>query len=690
MDKRIRLYIFPLILISTLIVSLFSTTAVQADDTTPPPAATEPAATNVPDLTQEPAATAEETPANIPTATDEPVNAISTEPQTLTVPEVLDQLPEGTDLVILDQNGGPVPLATQNAENILLTGDPMWCPTGVLPGGAGCTVAHTSFNDLINDLENSFTGPNFTYSGSGTIYVSYDYDTSLTNDNGAAIVFDYGNLGLTSLVVQGGWNFGTNTKVGTSTIDGADRVEFLDWGWWGEPGNLTLNDLSINQGSWLYIGDDTGTTTADVTLDHVTVSNTTFGSYIGTEGDVKVTDSQFTTNAADGLDVDSGGKVSITRVTADNNNGNGLGISTVGGNISLTNVIAEYNNNDGAYLDICGCTTGNIIITGGSFNNNQGNGLEALAHNNITLKDVTADYNRWAGAYLGTDGNILVDGNSFSHNHTDGLDVESYGNVTLKNIIAVDNAYDGAYVSNGSGNVNVSQSTFQYNGWGGEGGGGLNIYTDGKISIGFIAANNNYFNGAYLDPSSITAVCSSFNDNGDTGLNVDLAGGTGVFKNITATGNSVDTNIVNGSYTVSTTDCSGSSNTGSVSPSTGSGCVGETIVLSNEDRLIFQCAEAGNNQEEVLTLNDLPGPLPASYAFISGFTVHLIFNGVEIFVSPDPQVLQFKLPEGANSEDYAILFWNGTDWVEVSGAIVANGFLQVSVVQEGTYILAHK
>src|SRR5690348_15957218 len=42
----------------------------------------------------------------------------------------LEQLPEGTEIVVLDEVGDVVPLATEEAAQAVLVGDPIWCPTG--------------------------------------------------------------------------------------------------------------------------------------------------------------------------------------------------------------------------------------------------------------------------------------------------------------------------------------------------------------------------------------------------------------------------------------------------------------------------------------------------------------------------------------------------------------------------------
>src|SRR5690349_13947304 len=43
-------------------------------------------------------------------------------------------LPTATDMIVLDEEGQALPLATQQAAGAIASQDPMWCPLGVKPG----------------------------------------------------------------------------------------------------------------------------------------------------------------------------------------------------------------------------------------------------------------------------------------------------------------------------------------------------------------------------------------------------------------------------------------------------------------------------------------------------------------------------------------------------------------------------
>ena len=406
MKNKYLKFLFPVALILALTASMIGTRSVLADDA--PPTPTDEVSTETP-------------PVEDPSETQETVEQ--------TVPEILEQLPAETEIVVLDENNEPLPLVSNEAATVLVTGDPQWCPAGVTPGTdtlGQCTAAHTSFNNLITDLQTNSA----TYYGSGTIYVAYDYNAVTAGDSSNDIVFDYGMVGLTDLTVQGGWDFAQDKVVGTSTIELGTgySLEFWDWGY-GAPGNLTLKDLILINSDDLFIGNVNGSTAADVTFENIEVDDTEYGAYIETEGNVEITDSQFTNTKNDnGLTIYSYGDVTLENVKVDNNeyggayidtegnvvvtnsqftdtkNGSGL-IVYSGGDITLTGVYAASNYGDGVFLDnSCGCTLGNIFVSSSvmSFNGitTEGRGLVAHSNGNITIRDVDISFNGGGGAEL--------------------------------------------------------------------------------------------------------------------------------------------------------------------------------------------------------------------------------------------------------------------------------------------------
>ncbi|HCK65434.1 MAG TPA: hypothetical protein DHW49_04155, partial [Anaerolineae bacterium] len=280
MKRNINLMMLTLAMIMALVASAIGPTVVYADEGTPP----------------EP--TSEETTNETTEETTEPVEEI-------TVPEILEQAPEGTEIVVVNEEGEAEPLATEEAAEIISNSDPMWCPEGVNPGGVGCTPPFSDFASLLIELNGG------SYTGNGVIWVEDGYDG---NDN-AQIEFDGNvltNLSNNNLTINGGWDgvHGGGNITGTSSLDVS--MVFVNWN-----GNITLNDLDINAtdgaGFGLFVSN-----TGNIALDNVSVNGTTTNSFgfgdgavIDTTGNVNITESEFNNNATNGLQVESGGTVTL-------------------------------------------------------------------------------------------------------------------------------------------------------------------------------------------------------------------------------------------------------------------------------------------------------------------------------------------------------------------------------------------
>jgi hypothetical protein len=366
---------FIILALLMLTFSAWGVTTAYADDATPPPANEEPVAPPVDESgtdgsSDENAVIADETIVEDVAAAEDVVTedvvveeATSVESEEC-IPQPVDgeALPEGseagipcvTEERIIGENGIDTPvtsggesLASATEAETLFSGDPMWCPAGVMPGSPGCTASFASFNGfggLINALE---TG---SYAGAGTIYIAWDYSVS------ESIRLDSKKNNLTDLVFQGGWDFMFNKVVGETTF--RSEINFYDWGGYGESGSLTINDINVNglAGDGLYIGDLNDTTTANVILNNVSVSNQDSGAFIKTTGAVTINNSEFINNVGDGLDIFADGSITLNNVTASNNTYDGVYIT----------------GDNNAYA-------GSVNVNGGAFTNN-GNGTYNSAY----------------------------------------------------------------------------------------------------------------------------------------------------------------------------------------------------------------------------------------------------------------------------------------------------------------------
>src|SRR3990172_8486280 len=141
MQKRLNQFMLLLTVLAVVMTSAISTTTVHADDgTTGEP--TEPAGE-------------ESQPADESAPTE-------------TVEEILDLIPEGTELIVVSE-AGVEPLASEAAAQILVESDPIWCPS--TPGAGGCTGSFADFASLIAALEADAALVTPLYSGNGIIWV---------------------------------------------------------------------------------------------------------------------------------------------------------------------------------------------------------------------------------------------------------------------------------------------------------------------------------------------------------------------------------------------------------------------------------------------------------------------------------------------------------------------------------------
>src|SRR5688572_7290220 len=128
MNRWLRSSFFSFALMLTLALSAFWTVPVLADEGAPLDAET---SESLPPSEELPAETLIEE-----TLTEESAS------QEDAVAELLASVPEGTDVVVVNEEGETVPLATQGAADAIEFIDPVWCPTGVTPqnGTGGCTT----------------------------------------------------------------------------------------------------------------------------------------------------------------------------------------------------------------------------------------------------------------------------------------------------------------------------------------------------------------------------------------------------------------------------------------------------------------------------------------------------------------------------------------------------------------------
>lgn len=477
-------------------------------------------------------------------------------PETPTVPEILEQVPPDTGIAVVNDEGELEPLASQQAAEIIVNSDPVWCPAGqtpatdtdpATPGNQnGCTSNQASVTDLLIVLQ----GDPVTYSGDGTIF----FEDGVYGGSETSLVFDNSDLtGLGSLTLQGGWDLVNYVDLGGSTTFNAPVV--INWA-----SNVTLNNVAVENstGAGLVVVAD-----GNIQLNDVSASgNDNTGAFLVGGGDVSVDGGDFSGNDGYGLYVYSDGAINLNDVVANDNSFDGADLVNYEGtgNVTVTNGQFDGNGGDGLFVD----TSGNVTIDTVQASGNGDTGLEVYSSGgDISLTNVVAGYDEVNeleagnayGAYLQTSGTgeISVVDSDFVFNAVNGLvAVNESGSITLEGVVAAANGTPtltstagffglgctplefegGVWLVSDTGDIIVLESDFDLNE-----GDGLVAQTGGSIGLENSGADGNTSNGAVLQSGGqVVVVDSVFEENGSVGLEVAAAGDI-LLEGVEASGN---------------------------------------------------------------------------------------------------------------------------------------------------------
>jgi len=235
--------------------------------------------------------------------------------------------------------------------------------------------------------------------------------------------------------------------------------------------------------------------------------------------------------------------------------------------ITLNTITANGNSGYGAYIDNCGYNSGSctstitpapgVTLTGSNdFENNKQEGLWLTTKGAITVNNLASMSNTQTGAYLdnhwGTGASVTLTGySSFFGNNDglnsgteDGLDIYSDGAITINNLQAGWNDGTGANLDNclwdaglgkctGSGNIMLTGTTVFTN----NKNNGLYADAFGTLTLNNITADNNGGMGVKgFAGQSILVACGSMTKNGGYGWWF-AAGTTATLKGVFAYGN---------------------------------------------------------------------------------------------------------------------------------------------------------
>jgi len=576
-----RFFTLTVTILLVLFASAVWTVPVFADDETPPPTETpvetQPGEESPPPA--EPALSADETANENAT----PETAPAEEAVVDSAAELLASVPEGTEVIVVDENGEAVPLATEEAAQAIVEGDPMWCPVGATPGAASCSPSFLKFGAVGGNPADELlawlgvNNPNM----AGVVWVEKTYNSSTAGDG--SVVFDGSaltNMANFALTIKGGWN-GSGT--GVTTSDPSDfyvPLQIINWN-----GAITISDLKFEGTAGPALTVDTNSGNVVITRVQVKGNDATGSSAAsidnsGGTGTVTISQSDFNGNLGNGLSVLSKGLITLTDIMAASNDGNGAvidnllsttaaGVTMTGTNvfsdnnvngllvdskgaIKINNLIANANRTGvGADLDNHTAVTAQpVILTGfNEFKFNQQTGLVIDSKGTITLYNITANNNRGDGVSLNNDytplpGNVLLAGvNTFNNNYGDGLVIDSYGVLTLNSITANGNGFGdpgtggdedgyGASIKN-SGDSPKAVALLVANTFNGNYSGGLNILSQGAVTLYNVTANSNAGDGVHVDntpagtavPQNVAVtvtkgMANNFNSNNGDGLDI--------------------------------------------------------------------------------------------------------------------------------------------------------------------------
>lgn len=495
--KHFRYLLFVTTLFAVLILSAMRTIPVLADDGTPPlpsdaPVGVEFPAVDVPiEVAPVVESLADDSAAVVESA------AAAQEP---TVAEILASVPDGTDVVITNADGENLSLASNEAANTAVEGDPLWCPAGVAPkaGTGGCSPSFTHFGfagdgDALSLIHWLTTNQQ---NKAGTIWIAYDYSNNLLNETTTSVKFDgadYTTMDNYALTVQGGWQ----GNAGSSALHTIDPYSYFtsstfavtNWG-----GAVTINNLVLGVTTNIAVQDAalTVSTQGNIKLSNVIAQNSQNPNINYARNGIILNNT-----------LGTAGTVTLLNVISSGNEGDGLDVYARGA-ITATNILVERNGVSGAYFNNSFAPTDQPVTFKGfqQFNENNGIGLNIYSSGQVSVGNLAVTGNAGYGvlidntASVGAKGITITGSNLFSYNGTAGLNVLSKGNISLSNATSTHNAGDGILLDNcfyngvgctGKGSINVSGVNIANQ----NGLTGISLGSFGSITVSNLTANSN-------------------------------------------------------------------------------------------------------------------------------------------------------------------------------------------------------
>ena len=663
------------LLIFILFANLFNVQVAFAEGETPtePPAATEPATEPAVESTPEPVV-----------ATPAPEEAVSTSeatvgetseaapseeaaaPEATPVAAILSDLPEDTNIVVLDESGEALALGSQETADAVVNSDPVWCPAGVhppTPGANGCSPSYATITDLLTAMR---TTP-ASFNADGTIYLevlaSPGFTTPLILDNSAgSLDAAFATLSLNDLTVRGGWDPSTNNVSGAQALFGVSGSNqgYIQIGSLANPwvGNVTLQDIEVRDAS-LASSIAVYTSSGNIVLDDVDVAQQTGDQYLAIlhsqTGNITVGNgSNF-----DGNDTDTG-----------INESKGFYAQSGTGSITISSTSGSYTFRDNEGTDPDAHNGATLIAPTVTLNNvisraNDGNGIAIHGASLVTLNNVTSSVNQTGGAGNGLSGVIIYDSAS-----------------------TVVNVHGGTFAKNGRYGIELFNGT-----------GMLVVHTAPTCpTTGSTANGLGCYNVTPVPPGTVpTPTQPTPTEPTPTQPTPTQPTPTEPTPTEPSPTEPAPTEATPAPPTdeptqpTSTPPAPGTSTGGSSAPGTSNTSVsspngvipitgGQLMNLDcNSVFLVFGVRVAFLNLCDLQTTingveaGDLPGDLPEGTTLVLGLDVDVLNDGQSIETLPAGTGIQMDFPISAGAE-YAVLFWNETqsEWVEVTSQLNPN------------------
>ena len=551
MAKKVKEFVLSSTIVAMLLFSAFGTITVHADDGSGTEAASAEKTGTAGDGGQptDGSVSTDLATGDAPKPTD---GAIPTEETAPATEPILEQVPENTKVTVLNPEGEALPLVSQKAAEVIASDfDPIWCPAGQAPtpGANNCTTYYDTFDELLTFLQAS--EGDVVYQQAGTIYIQQGQylggESSVDFNN-----YSFSTLNNYNLTLQGGWDITDNSVDPADTTD-IDIPILIGSSLNPWVGSLTINNINISG-----VSDQAGLTLytqGDIVLSNVEITDSQSGADLNAGDEVSVSDSDFNNNEEGGATITAVGNVTVNNSHFDNNGSSttdGYGLNAQSdGDITLTQVSANNNDLFGANL------TGVVIdVANSSFSDND-SGLQVVSTGNVTLASVTANDNQQFGADLATTGAVTVSDSFFNGNQGYGIQIVTDIEVSLVNVEAEENHLFGAHIEGSDVAIDIGRFSNNSSGSGLDlTGRGLEIISEFTVALLEVTANNNQLFGADIVAGDQVAIeRSTFNGQiayESTGKNASAVGGYGLrvvtigdidLEDVTA-----DNNLLYGAY----------------------------------------------------------------------------------------------------------------------------------------------